>query len=204
MAFRAALRLALRSVALLLVLFTVGACFTTTQTPDNRRRAKKRYLDIAWRTDVAAAFTEARETNKPVLLIGASGPVAGKTCIGAHRLREDALSDPEVVALIVDELIPIWLDTREHPWPEIAGIAADEWGLLLDDERMIGNPFYANFFVRSYIITPDEKTVLNLGHGLTRRYTPEPELYRDMIVDSVKRHQEMDWGRQQWWRFLLL
>ena len=193
-----------RALAFLVVVLSASACFTTTQTPDSRVRAKKRYLDIQWRTDVTEAFVEARERNKPVLLIGASGPIDGNTCIGAHRLREDALSHPEVVALIEEELIPIWIDTREHPWPEIKGIAADEWGLLLDDERKIGNPFYANFFVRSYIISPDEKTVLNLGHGLTRRYTPEPELYREMIEESVERHRELDLGRQQWWRFLLL
>jgi hypothetical protein len=198
------LRLALRALALVIVLVSTTACFTTTQTPDNRMREKRRYLDIPWRTDVAQAFVEARAQNKPVLLIGASGPVDGNTCIGAHRLREDALSHPDVVALIQEELIPVWLDTREHAWPELKAISADEWGLLLDDERKIGNPFYANFFVRSYIITPDERTVLNLGHGLTRRYTPEPDLYQSMITDSLERFRNDDLGRQSWWRFLML
>jgi hypothetical protein len=101
--------------------------------------------------------------------------------------------------------VPVWIDIREQPWPEVPAVAGNDWELLLDDERRVHSPLYANFFVRSYIISADGKTLYNLEEGRVRRYTPEPDLYLEMLNNALTRF-DSDQGRQKPspWRLLRL
>lgn len=106
--------------------------------------------------------------------------------------------------MAITQLVLLWVNTREQPWPELPAISKDTWSLMLDDEKRIQSPFYRLFFVRTLVVSPNGEDVLNLEHGMTRRYTPEPDLYLQMLRASVSRHKTSDPGPQDAWRFLLI
>lgn len=106
--------------------------------------------------------------------------------------------------MAITQLVLLWVNTREQPWPELPAISKDTWSLMLGDEKRIQSPFYRLFFVRTLVVSPNGEDVLNLEHGMTRRYTPEPDLYLQMLRASVSRHKTSDPGPQDAWRFLLI
>lgn len=108
-----------------------------------------------------------------------------------------------MIKLINQGFVPVWIDIREHAWPEIPAIAGNDWELLLDEEREVNSPLYANFFVRSYVISADGETLFNLEEGRVRRYTPEPDLYLEMLTHALERFDSQeDRSRASVWHLL--
>ena len=104
--------------------------------------------------------------------------------------------------MIRQEFIPVWIDIRSQAWPEVPAITGAEWQLMLDDERQTQSPFFKWFYARTYILSPDGLGLYNLQAGLTRRYQPEPDLYKKMLKDALLKHQGREETRNAaFWRF---
>lgn len=76
-------------------------------------------------------------------------------------LRSAALKDPRVIELINSELVPVWINVRTHPVPRFPFVDQVLVNGRLDKDNMISDPFSEGFFVRSIIVSPDGKTLLN-------------------------------------------
>jgi uncharacterized protein YyaL (SSP411 family) len=66
--------------------------------------------EIQWRAWGATAFAEALAANKPVLL-----NLTAVWCHWCHLMDESTYSEPELIALINQQLIPVRVDADKHP-----------------------------------------------------------------------------------------
>ena len=66
--------------------------------------------EIHWRAWSARAFADAAAVNKPVLL-----NLTAVWCHWCHMMDETTYSDPDLIALINDHLVPIRVDADMHP-----------------------------------------------------------------------------------------
>jgi len=76
-------------------------------------------------------------------------------------LRSEALSDDETIDLINAEFVPVWIDVRESPLPDLPF-----WPQVLENarigpDRRIVDAFSEGFFLRELAVTPDGQTLLN-------------------------------------------
>ncbi len=69
-----------------------------------------RAREIQWRAWGAAAFAEAVAANKPVLL-----NLTAVWCHWCHLMDETTYSEPELIALINEQIVPIRVDADQHP-----------------------------------------------------------------------------------------
>ena len=86
---------------------------------------ENRAPEIRWRHWSTAAFDEAVETDRPVLLC-----VTARWCEACHRLDETVLSDDRVIELANERLLPVRVDGDRRPdvqdryiaggWPTVA------------------------------------------------------------------------------------
>jgi hypothetical protein len=89
---------------------------------------ENRAAEIQWRHWTAAAFDEATETERPILL-----HLTTTWCRACHEMDETTFSDKRVIALINDNLVPIRVDADRLPhvqdryiaggWPTTALLA---------------------------------------------------------------------------------
>ena len=103
--------------------------------------------EIRWREWGDAAFAEARESGKPILL-----GISAVWCHWCHVMDETSYSTPDVIREINDRYIPIRVDNDERPdvnrrynmggWPSTAFLTPDgeiiHGGTYLDPETMYG------------------------------------------------------------------
>lgn len=81
--------------------------------------------------------------------------------MGGAKLRDGALSDDEVLAFINREFVPVWIDVRTTPLPDVACLEEAIEGIEYDaDGRVVGS-FNQGFFLRSVVLSSDATTVLN-------------------------------------------
>ncbi len=121
--------------------------------------------------------------------------------MGGNALRSRALSDPDVIASIERGFIPVWLDVREQPIPDIPGL--DEQVLanvrLTDTRRAQG--WNEGFLVRSVVLSPDGTEILNPQENRARleqlsedghfAYAQvEADDYLEMLNAALARHGE--------------
>ena len=66
--------------------------------------------EIRWRSWGDAAFGEARETNKPVLLA-----ISAVWCHWCHVMDETSYSVPDIIQVINDRYVPVRVDNDERP-----------------------------------------------------------------------------------------
>ena len=76
-------------------------------------------------------------------------------------LRSEALSDGDTIDLINAEFVPVWIDVRESPLPDLPF-----WPQVLENarigpDRRIVDAFSQGFFLREVVVTPDGQTLLN-------------------------------------------
>lgn len=76
----------------------------------------------------------------------------------------------------------MWVNIREEPFPPIPDTW---WDLLLyrDHEGRTWNPYFLGYYVRSYVVTPDLRRILNDGYfpSLTFRGAP----YLAMLEEAL-------------------
>jgi hypothetical protein len=81
--------------------------------------------------------------------------------VGGAALRASALSDPQVIALINDRFVPVWVNIRKDSLPPTPVIGRVLLRTQVDPERKVSDLFSQGFFLRSLVLTPDGETLLN-------------------------------------------
>jgi hypothetical protein len=107
--------------------------------------------------------------------------------VGGARLRDGALSSGQVIGLVNQELIPVWINVRTDPWPRLPALRPYEWQLALGPDRRALSVPMRGFFVRSYVVSPDGLVLLNDEEGATRRILADWQLYLDMLQRALAR-----------------
>src|SRR5687767_12404785 len=83
--------------------------------------AKKTAVNgIAWHNSFQDAMAEAKNSDKPVLLLSMFGKIdEDMPCANARTLRATLFKDPEFKALLENEVVPAWEMVRAVPKVEI-------------------------------------------------------------------------------------
>jgi len=76
-------------------------------------------------------------------------------------LRSAALKDQRVIDLINQEFVPLWVNVRVEAVPRFPFLDQVLVNGRVDAQNVIVDPFSEGFFLRSVIVTPDGKTLLN-------------------------------------------
>ncbi len=66
-----------------------------------------------------------------------------------------------MIQQINGELVAVWINVRTTPLPRLAIIPDILVNAKVDGNNMIVDPFSEGFFVRSVVLTPDGRTILN-------------------------------------------
>lgn len=98
--------------------------------------------------------------------------------MGGALLRDEALSDPRVIALINERLVPVWVNIRSQPVPDLLDAASMD--LAIDARRHINTDFSRHFLVRSAVVTSDGK-LLNPQHCQGGLPITKADPYLDML-----------------------
>src|SRR6185295_10354934 len=80
-------------------------------------------------------------------------------------LRDGALSDPEVIALINEEFVPVWVNVRTTPVPDLACMNEVLHNVEVNPDGMVQGSFSQGFFLRSVVLASDGETLLNPQPG---------------------------------------
>ena len=83
-----------------------------------------------------------------------------------------------MIELVNARLVPYWLNVRVEPFPEVPAIAHQDWELALGDDRRVYSPLYHYYFVRSYVLSPDLRRLLNEDEGRLGQIDPHAEPYQ--------------------------
>ena len=113
-------------------------------------------------------------------------------------LRDGALSDPEVVDLVNDEFVPVWVNVRTTPVPDVACMEEVLDRVKVDANNVVQGGFNQGFFLRSVVLASDGVTLLNPqpGHAglsdlFTVGYFPYAQVkakdYLPMLRDALER-----------------
>jgi hypothetical protein len=83
--------------------------------------------------------------------------------VGADALRSGALSDPEVVALLNGAFVPVWVNARTTALPPLPPEVLEQVLVQagIDGQRHVVDIASRAFFLRSIVLTPDARTLLN-------------------------------------------
>lgn len=107
--------------------------------------------------------------------------------MGGNALRERALSDPRVAELVREHFVPVWINVRTTPVPDVPALEPKAIKVKLDKDRYVATFLRRGFLVRSIVITPDGQRMLNgetVGDGLP---IVEPDEYIAMLRRSLDR-----------------
>lgn len=80
-------------------------------------------------------------------------------------LRDGALSDPQVVALVNDEFVPVWINVRTTPVPDLACMEEVLHNVAVNPDNLVQGSFSQGFFLRSVVLASDGETLLNPQPG---------------------------------------
>ncbi len=120
--------------------------------------------------------------------------------MGGEALRSEALADQAVIDLVDDRFVPVWIDVRKEPVPDLRRLDQVLIEGRLDSTRHMANLFSLGFFLRSVVLDPERTTILNwqpttlMGSSL-RFWTQgsfayaqhEAGDYRRMLLEALER-----------------
>ena len=81
--------------------------------------------------------------------------------------------------------MPVWVNIRKEPIPDLAAVDAAVEGIALDERRRVPDGFSKGFFLRSVVLSPDGGRLLNpqdkpaLGHLFSQGYFPYAQVKAD-------------------------
>lgn len=128
--------------------------------------------------------------------------------MGGQALRSAALADQRVIDLLNDRFVPVWINVRTDPVPNVAKLDQVLIEGRLDATRHIANLFSLGFFLRSVVLDPEGTTILNWqpntlmgsgihlwshGHFAYAQY--EARDYLEMLHDALERFEFMEENR---------
>ena len=77
-----------------------------------------------------------------------------------------------------DRFVPVWVNVRETPIPDVRALDPALEGIELDERRRVSGGFSRKFFLRSLALSPDAGRLLNpqekpsLGHLFSQGHFP--------------------------------
>lgn len=89
--------------------------------------------------------------------------------------------------------VPVWINIREEPIPDLPAIGPALEGIPLDARRRVPDGFSKGFFLRSLVLSPDGRELLNpqetpsLGHLFTQGYFSYAQVKADDFLDMLDR-----------------
>ena len=102
-----------------------------------------------------------------------------------------------MIDLVNGRFVPVWINTREEPVPDLRALDLAVEGIELDERRRVAGGFSRKFFLRSVALSPDGGTLLNpqdkpsLGHLFTQGHFPyaqvKAEDYLAMLEGSLRK-----------------
>jgi len=108
------------------------------------------------------------------------------------------LSDADVIELVNAEFVPVWINIRTTPIPDLACMEEVLHGVELDWELRVQGNFSQGFFLRSVVLASDGETLLNpqpgkatiwklIGDGYFPYAQVKPEDYLKMLRAALER-----------------
>lgn len=191
----------MRSLVLSTALLASLACGERepTQTPD----AATAPVELRWREWGRAAFDEAREHDKIILI-----NVVAHWCHWCHVMDETTYGDPRIVALLDAHFVTIRVDSDARPdiaeryrkwgWPATAFLTAQAEGVL--ELRGYRDPARFEAILRELIAERDAGTLARDDHPPE---LPPPTGANDLaglqatwlaVVDEFYDHEQGGWG----------
>ena len=118
-------------------------------------------------------------------------------------LRDGALSDAEVVALVNEHFVPVWVNVRTTPIPDLACMEEVLDRVEVDGDGRVQGSFSQGFFLRSVVLASDGETLLNpqsghatLGYLLAEGHFPYGQVkavhYLPMLRGALERAQALN------------
>ena len=87
--------------------------------------------------------------------------------------------------------VPVWVNVRADEYPMLPALADRDWAMWVAPGGVVLNPFYLSFLVRSYVLTPDCRTLLNgdddMVGGMMDHATLSTNAYVPMLEDALRR-----------------
>ncbi len=109
-----------------------------------------------------------------------------------------------MIALIDAELVPLWINVRTTPLPRLPIVPDVLVNARVDADHKVEDLFSRGFFLRSVVVTPDGRTLLNpsprtiagsLAHIATEgdlAYAEvDPRDYRSMLQHAIARFRAL-------------
>lgn len=91
--------------------------------------------------------------------------------------------------------VPVWVNVRADEYPMLPALADRDWVMWVAPGGVVLNPFYLSFLVRSYVLSPDCRTLLNgdedMIGGMMDHATLSTSAYVPMLEEALRR-----WERQ--------
>ena len=90
-----------------------------------------------------------------------------------------------MIRLINQRFVPVWIDTRTHPYPHAPAFDQPARSLGLGDDRRINDtvPYY--FHARTFVVSPDGQRLLNPEVALDSLTVVRAAPYRAMLVCAL-------------------
>ena len=97
-----------------------------------------------------------------------------------------------MIHLVNERFVPVWIDIREEPIPDLPAIDRAVEGIELDGRRRVPDGFSKGFFLRSVVLSPDGRELLNpqdkpsLGHLFSQGYFPYAQVKADDYLSMLE------------------
>ncbi|MFI5288679.1 MAG: hypothetical protein ACHQ17_03480 [Polyangia bacterium] len=66
-----------------------------------------------------------------------------------------------MISLLNDQFVPVWINVRTTPLPRLAVLKQVLLNATVDGDNKISDTFSKGFFLRSVVLTPDGREILN-------------------------------------------
>jgi hypothetical protein len=109
------------------------------------------------------------------------------------------LSDPEVIALVTREFVPVWIDIRTSSIPDLLCMERVLGGVEVDADGIVQGSRNQGFFLRSVVLARDGLTLLNeqptdspLANLFSQGYFPYGQVKAQQYLPMLRRALDRD------------
>ncbi len=92
-----------------------------------------------------------------------------------------------MIRAINADFVPVWVDIRRQPYPDMPALRTIAETLALDAEGYVGDLVSYHFHVRSYLVSPDLQTLYNPEQGEAGLPEVGSRAYLAMLQDARER-----------------
>ena len=97
-----------------------------------------------------------------------------------------------MIDTVNERLVPVWINIREEPIPDLRAMDQAIAGIDLDERRRVSGGFSRTFLLRSVALSPDGGTLLNpqdppgLGHLFSQGYFPYAQVKAEDYLSMLE------------------